>query len=199
MFINVPNKLTKHDIKYCGCLMKDEGYSYVLSDLDNTNINNTFKLSSRGFYSYVYNIYDTYLFIIGNQIGNKDIKPNKIDFLSKILKFEYMLENKDKKIFKADIPSKVLTITASEKWGLIDLDAPFYKNAIKNIYKNQPFLRKYDTYKRFLLYLCSNSETNMGVHECYLSKDLLTTDYVFIYKDTDIDGYIIKTEHSKFL
>ena len=77
-----------------GKIYKDEGYSYILSDVENKNIDNTLILNGYGFYNYIYEIYNTYLFLIGNQIKKRIINPNKVDFLSKIMKFEYLLNNK---------------------------------------------------------------------------------------------------------
>ena len=94
MLLNIPSKITKKDIKYYGKIYKGNTSKYIISDLYNTNINKVFEMNGYGFYSYVYEIFDTYLFIIGNQIKSRDVNPKNIDFVAKILKFEYDLQNK---------------------------------------------------------------------------------------------------------
>ena len=86
MFINLPSRFSKKDIKYHGILEKDEGYTYVLSDISNKD--KIIELKSDGFYSYVYTLCNTYLFIIGNCKGLEDINPNKINFLNKIMEYD---------------------------------------------------------------------------------------------------------------
>lgn len=192
-FINIPNKITRKDIKYCGNIYKDNSFSYILSDLDNTDAENTIKLNGYGWYNYIYKVYDTYLFIIGNQIRNKDVNIKNIDFISKVLKFEYYLHNNDKKIIDFDIPSNILTIISNERW----LDGSFLNDYTKRvdyiINKNKPSLRGIQRpYERYMRFLCDNPYTNMGLFKNGLSMNLLTGNKIKIVKDTSIDGYIIK-------
>lgn len=198
MFINVPEKLTKKDIKNCGIIYKDEDFSYVLSDIKNTDKNKLFTMNGYGFFNYVYNICNTYLFIIGNQIKNKDIKIKDIDFLSKILKFEYNLQNNSKKIQRIDIPSKVFTILPKKRWLKDDFMGVNGKLIDDIIKIKKTYLQAYKTpYERHLRYLCS--ENSLGTFKHGLCKDLLTQDYIHIFKDTSIDGYIIKTDNRQFI
>lgn len=200
MFINVPKGFKPSDIKRCGIIYKTQSYSYILSDIENRNKKNTLLLNGCGFYNYIYDICNTYLFIIGNQKGNKDINPNKIDFLAKILKFEYLLNNKNRKIQKFDVPSGIFTITSKERWLQDDLmgDSSIL---IDNIIKHKKIhLQAYERpYERYMRYLCDNPETNIGTFKNGLCKDLLTQNYIQLMKDTSIDGYIIKTDDRPFI
>jgi hypothetical protein len=198
MLLNIPDKITKKDIKSYGIIKKGNSYSYILSDLKNRDKKNTFKLNGYGFYNYVYNILDTYLFIIGNQIKNKDVNPQNIDFVSKILKFEYLLSNN--KLQKFDIPSQVMTIIATEKWLKDDCTGSSSK-VIDNIIKNRKsYLNAYERpYERQMKYICDNAENSLGTFEYGLCKDLLIQDFIYIQKDTTFDGYIIKTDNRKYL
>ena len=192
-FINVPNKITRKDIKYCGNIYKGNGFSYILSDLENKDIEKTLNLNGYGWYNYIYKVYDTYLFIIGNQIRNKDINIKNIDFISKVLKFEYYLHNNDKRIMDFDIPSNILTIISNERW----LDGSFLKDYTKRvdyiINKNKPSLKGIQQpYERYMRFVCDNPYTNMGLFKNGLSMNLLTGSKIKLMKDTSIDGYIIK-------
>ena len=200
MLLNIPSKITKKDIKYYGKIYKGNTSKYIISDLYNTNINKVFEMNGYGFYSYVYEIFDTYLFIIGNQIKSKDINPKNIDFIAKILKFEYDLQNKNSKIFKVDIPSNVLTIISKDKWLQDDI-LNKYENIINDIIDvSKPHLKDIqEPYIKYMSYLCDNVENCMGLFEFGLSKLLMYNDYIYIQKHTDFDGYIIKHEHCKFL
>lgn len=198
MYLNIPDKITNKDINFIGKIFKQESSSFIISDLENEILKNTFKLTGYGFYNYIYNICDKYLFIIGNQVKNTDIKPNKIDFISKILKFEYLLNNKDKSINKIDIPSNILTIITPEKWqdknflGLMGFE-------IENIIQyTKTYLKNYENnYIKYFKYLCDNNES-YGFFENGFCMDLLTSNYIYILKDTEFDGYIIKYNHEKF-
>lgn len=200
MLLNIPSKIERQDIKYLGKIYKGNTSKYVLSDLYNTDIKKIFDLNGYGFYSYIYDIFDTYLFIIGNQIKNKDVNPKNVDFIAKILKFEYDLQNKSSKIFKVDIPSNVLTIISKDKWLQDDLLSE-YKNIIDDIINvGKPHLKNIqEPYIKYMSYLCDNPQNCMGLFEFGLSKLLISDDYVYIQKHTDFDGYIIKYEHCKFL
>ena len=182
-FINVPNKITRKDIKYCGNIYKGNGFSYILSDLENKDIEKTLKLNGYGWYNYVYKVYDTYLFIIGNQIKNKDINIKNIDFVSKILKFEYYLHNNDKRITDFDIPSNILTIISNERW----LDGSFLEDYTKRvdyiINKNKPSLKGIqEPYEKYMRFVCDNPYTNMGLFKNGLSMDLLTGNKIKVIK-----------------
>ena len=200
MFINVPKGFKSSDIKKCGIIYKTQSYSYILSDIANRNKKNTLLLNGCGFYNYIYDICNTYLFIIGNQKGNKDINPNKIDFLAKILKFEYLLNNQNRKIQKFDVPSGMFTIVSKERWlqdDLMGVNSILIDNIIKN---KKVHLQAYERpYERYMRYLCDNPETNVGTFKNGLCKDLLTQNYIHIMKDTNIDGYIIKTDDRPFI
>lgn len=197
MFINAPKQFTRKDIKNCGVIYKDYGYRYLLSDIKNKDLNNTFELVTEGFYSYVYNICETYLFIIGNQKGTKDIKPNKIDFLSKILDFEYKIANKNKKIKTLSIPNSILTLITKEKW----LQDDFLNEKgvlIDNIINNkkihlQAFKRPYERYLRYLVEI-----GKIGTFKNGVVVDMLTEKEIKILKDTSISGYIIKYDNKLF-
>lgn len=198
-FINAPTKFTKDDIKNCGIIYKDERYSYVLTDLYNTNLKNTLKLNGYGFYNYVYDICNTYLFIIGNQIKNKSVNPNKIDFLEKLLKFEYFLQKNDKNVKSFDIPSNRLVIITHEKWLNDNLTEHRTKDIENIIINKKTHLQTTERpYIKHLKYLCDN-ENNIGLFKHGLCLDLLTDNYVKILKDTSFDGYIIKYNHSEWL
>lgn len=199
-YIQVPSTFSKDDVINCGIISKDEKFYYLLTDLYNTDLKNTLKLNGYGFFNYIYNIYNTYIFIIGNQIKNKSINPNKIDFLEKILKFEYFLQRNNKNIKKFDVPSNILTIITQEKWLNDHLMEDKYKS-IENIINNKKYhLQTTERpYIKHLKYLCDNPKTNMGLFKNGLSLNLLNEKYIYLLKDTNIDGYIIKYNHSEWL
>lgn len=196
MFINVPNELTKKDIKYIGDIFKDSQHKYILSDVLNKDF---IELNSEGFFSYVYNICDKYLFIIGNQKGIKDIKPRKIDFINKILLFEYIKQSKPKKIQKVNIPSHILTITSKDNYLKQNLDGVNLEliKHFANTSKKHLLESKNDL-EMFYRYLCDNEE-GFGIWEHGLSVNTLIDSYVEILKDTDISGYIIKYNHDSWI
>lgn len=199
LLTNLPKQITKQDIKEIGTIMKDECYHYVLSDISNTDINNTYKLSSEGFYSYLYNICNTYLFIIGNSKGLNDIKPNKIDFISKILKFEYLLQKNSKEIKKFDIPNNILLLTSKEsllEGVLRGVDINIIDFIIN---KSKIHLNAFErSYERYLRYLCDNDE-GLGICENALVLNLMADNKVYIQKDTSMSGFIIKYQHDEFI
>lgn len=199
LLTNLPKQITKQDIKEIGTIMKDECYHYVLSDISNTDINNTYKLSSEGFYSYLYNICNTYLFIIGNSKGLNDIKPNKIDFISKILKFEYLLQKNSKEIKKFDIPNNILLLTSKEsllEGVLRGVDTNIIDFIIN---KSKIHLNAFErSYERYLRYLCDNDE-GLGICENALVLNLMADNKVYIQKDTSMSGFIIKYQHDEFI
>lgn len=200
MLLNVPSKITKNDIKYYGNIYKGNTYKYILSDLYNKDIKNIIEMNGYGFYSYVYDIFDTYLFIIGNQIKSRDVNPKNIDFIAKILKFEYDLQNKSNKIYKVNIPSNILTIVSKDRWLQDDLLGKNSKIIDDIINVGKPHLIDIqEPYIRYLSYLCDNVDDCMGLFEFGLSKLLMYNDYVYVQKCTDFDGYIIKYEHCKHL
>lgn len=197
MFLNVPNKISKKDIISYGNIYKGESYKYILSDVANKK--NKLILTSVGFYSYIYKILDTYLFIIGNQKGNIDIKPKKVDFLSKILKFEYLEKCNSKQIIKFDVPNQVFTITAHER----SINGSFSNETIKMIEtiidKQKIHLQAYENpYERYMRFLCDN-ENCIGVYKHGLSYDLLNQNYIKVLKDSDISGFIIKVDNREFI
>lgn len=200
MLLNIPSKITKKDIKYYGNIYKGNTYKYILSDLYNKDIENTIEMNGYGFYSYVYDIFDTYLFIIGNQIKSRDVNPKNIDFIAKILKFEYDLQNKNNKIYKVNIPSNILTIVSKDRWLQGDLLGENSKIIDDIINVGKPHLKDIqEPYIRYLSYLCDNVDDCMGLFEFGLSKLLMYNDYVYVQKCTDFDSYIIKYEHCKHL
>lgn len=192
MFINVPSELTKRDIKYIGNIFKDSQHKYILSDVLNQEY---IELNSEGFYSYIYNIGNKYLFIIGNQKGIKDINPKKIDFINKILFFEYIKNSKPKKIQKFNIPSHILTITSKDNYLKQNLDnvnlelIKHFSNTSKKY-----LLQCNSDMEMFYRYLCDNEE-GYGIWEHGLSVNILIDNYIEILKDTSISGYIIKYNH----
>ena len=195
MLINVPQKFSKNDIKYYGKIYKSGGFSFILSDIENKDIKNTLELKGHGYFNYVYTLYDTYLLLIGNQKYSTDIDPNKVDFLSKILSFEYFRNSKDKKIKPFNIPSGALTIISKERWLDDRLDVVNYKTIDNIINNTNSYLNAYQTpYERYLRYLCNNPETGIGLFKHGLSMNLLCNNKILVYKDTSIDGYIIKTD-----
>lgn len=200
MYINLPNNFTKRDIKELGRIYKEHSYRYILSDIKNRNIKNTLELKGQGFFNYIVNISDTYLFLIGNQIANKDINPKKIDYLSKIIKFEYLLINNSQKIKKIDIPNRIFTITTKERWLTGDITSFFTKDIESIIEHKKIHLQACENpYIKYMMYLCDDTKTNFGLFKHGFSKNILHEKYVLTLKDTEIDGYIIKTEHSKFI
>lgn len=200
MYINVPQNFSRKDIKRYGTIFKDKHYYYILSDIKNRDKSNTIKLNSLGYFSYIYNVCNSYLFIIGNQIKNKDINPNRVDFLSKILKFEYLQRNKNKKIQRIEIPSKIFTITTKERWLQDDILKENKKEIDYIIKHKKVHLQSHKSpYERYMMYLCDNSLEGLGVFEHGLCKDLMTQNFIHIMKDTSIDGYIIKTDNTEFL
>lgn len=196
MFINLPSQFSKKDIKYHGIIQKDEGYTYVLSDVRDTN--NIIELKSDGFYSYIYTLCDTYLFLIGNCKRLEDINPNKINFLNKIMEFEYKLQNKPKSFKDFNIPNNILTITSKQRWlesDLSDLNSKEVYFIINNI---KTHLNAYQTpLEKQLRYLCDN-ETGIGLCKNAFSLNMLCDTKLKIYKDTSISGYIIKYNHDYF-
>lgn len=196
---NLPTQITKKDIKYLGDIMKDESYSYILSDISNDNINNTYKLNSEGFYSYIYNICNTYLFLIGNSKGLKDINPNKIDFISKILKFEYLLQNNSKQIKELKTQNNMFTIMSKESFiegNLKGLDIKMIDCITDKI---KIHLRAFERpLERYLRYLCDNEE-GIGTCENACVVNTLIDNKLYIQKDTSMSGYIIKYRHDKYI
>lgn len=196
MFINLPSRFSKKDIKYHGILEKDEGYTYVLSDISNRD--RIIELKSDGFYSYIYTLCNTYLFIIGNCKRLEDINPNKINFLNKIMEFEYKLQNNPKKFKDFDIPNNILTITSKQRWlesDLSDLNSKEVYFIINNV---KTHLNAYQTpLEKQLRYLCDN-ETGIGLCKNAFSLNMLCDTKLKIYKDTSISGYIIKYNHDLF-
>ena len=199
MYIGTVNKFNKKDVKRIGVIYKDESTGYLLSDLDNINISNTMKLNGYGFYNYVYDVCDTYLFIIGNCIRTKETNPKKIDYLSKILKFEYLLQQNNKSIKTIKIPSRVLTITTENKW-LHDGIAGVYSNSIDNVIQTSKIHLQgtQSRYKQYMKYLCDNPVLNIGVFKNGLALNMLFSDEVIVYKDTEINAYIIKYNQQPF-
>ncbi len=199
IILDLPKKLTKKDIRYLGKIYKDEGYSYILSDVENKNIDNTLILNGYGFYNYIYEIYNTYLFVIGNQIKKRIINPNKVDFLSKIMKFEYLLNNKSKKIKQINVPSNMFTIIAKEQWLKEDFLGKTQKKIDDIIDKQKPYLKNIDSFfERSMKFICDNVENTTGLFNNGLSKNILMENKIYVLKDVDFDGYVIKFNHSNF-
>ena len=193
MFINVPNKIV---VKNRGIIQKASGFSYVLSDISNRDKNKVLKLNGQGFYSYVYDVSNTYLFIIGNQIDNKDVNPNKVNFQEKVLNFEYIAEKKPKKIQTLNIPSNGFVLTAKEKWLQPDILGDKTKMIENIIQKRKPHLQGYKRpYERYLRYMC---DSGLGMFKYGLVKDTLTESGIKVLKDTSFDGYIIKYDNTPF-
>ena len=193
MFINVPKKIV---VKNRGIIQKASGFSYILSDISNRDKNKVLKLNGQGFYSYVYDVSNTYLFIIGNQIGNKDVNPNKINFQEKVLNFEYTAEKKPKKIQTLDIPSNGFVLTAKEKWLQPDILGDNTKTVESIIQRRKTHLQSYkQPYERHLRYMC---DSGLGMFKYGLVKDTLTENSIKVLKDTSFDGYIIKYDNTPF-
>ena len=193
MFINVPKKIV---VKNRGIIQKASGFSYILSDISNRDKNKVLKLNGQGFYSYVYDVSNTYLFIIGNQIGNKDVNPNKVNFQEKVLNFEYTAEKKPKKIQTLDIPSNGFVLTAKEKWLQPDILGDNTKTVESIIQRRKTNLQGYkQPYERYLRYMC---DSGLGMFKYGLVKDTLTENNIKVLKDTSFDGYIIKYDNTPF-
>lgn len=194
MFINLPNKITKKDIKYIGTLNKGKGYSHILTDIMNTNNRKLVKLNGYGWFSWVYIVCNTYMFVIGNQIKSKDVNPNKINFLQKIMEFEYTLQAYPNKIKSVNIPSSFLAITSNESVLEDDLRC-VNEDLIQFIINNKKIhLQGYKSpLVKKLMYLCDN-ESCYGISEYGLSVNLLWSKKIQILKDTSFDGYIIKLD-----
>lgn len=193
MYINVPNKII---VKNRGIIHKASGYSYILSDISNRDKKESLELKGQGFYSYVYDVSNTYLFIIGNQIGNKDVNPNKINFQEKVLNFEYTAEKKPKKIQTLDIPSNGFVLTAKEKWLQPDIlgdNTRVVESIIRT--RRQHLLDYKRPYERYLRYLCDNG---LDMFKYGLVKDTLIENSLKVLKDTSFDGYIIKYNNTPF-
>lgn len=195
MYINVPNEVDKID--FVGRIFKGETYSYILSDVTNSHIDQVCLLKSNGFYSNIVNVCDTYLFVVGNGTLKKPIKYDKINYLEKVLSFEYSLQRQNKKIIKMSIPSKIFTITPKERWFTGFVLNENRKDIDYIIEKNKPYLMGYRPYEKTMRFLCDNEE-NIGVTDYGMSLNILYNDYIYIYKDTSIDGYIIKYQHDKW-
>lgn len=194
MILSVP-RLEKEDIKEIGIIEKDSSKGFLVSDLYNTNENNTYQITGYGFFKYVYEVFDTYLFVIDNAIYSKDVKPKDVDFIAKILKFEYLLQRKPNLFKKLEMPNKILTLTTNLKWLQDDLIRDYEKQIDFIIENNKTHLQGIQSpYIKYMSYLCDN-ENCIGLFEHGLSK-LLYDDYVLIYKDKAIT--IIKTNHTKF-
>lgn len=202
MFINVPKNFSKKDIKYHGIIEKDSGYTYILSDI--IPHGDTIELKSEGFYSHVYTVSNSYLFIIGNQKGVQDIKPNKINFLNKILEFEYLLQDKPKKFIDFNIPNNIFTLVSKNLYQTFnerclgnDLSHLNYKD-IEFISDNiKIHLKGCEPLEKYFRYLCDN-ESGVGLCENGLSLNMLCDTRLKILKDTEISGYIIKYNHDMF-
>lgn len=198
MYINTPKDFSRKDVVFCGNIYKNGGFGYWLQDLYNKKTK--MSLSGYGWYNYVYKVCDTYLFIIGNQIRNKEINIKKIDFLSKVLKFEYLLKTKGKTNLFTElyIPSKVLILKSKEK----PLEAILTRdnmNRINHIIETKKIhlqgIQK--PLNRLLMFLCDN-EQNMGIYENVMVVNLLYSNKITVLKDTSIDGYIIKLDNTPF-
>ena len=193
MFINVPKKIV---VKNRGIIQKASDFSYILSDISNRDKNKVLKLNGQSFYSYVYDVSNTYLFIIGNQIGNKDVNPNKINIQEKVLNFEYTAEKKPKKVQTLDIPSNGFVLTAKEKWLQPDILGDNTKMVERIIQRRKTHLQGYkQPYERYLRYMC---DSGLGMFKYGLVKDTLTENNIKVLKDTSFDGYIIKYDNTPF-
>lgn len=200
MLINVPQGFNKtKDVIKLGEIFKGNSYRYILSDIGNIQKSNTFELSGYGFYSHVYNVCDTYIFLIGNQIKSKDINVNSINFLDKVLDFEYILQNKPNQIKRIEIPNRVFTITSKDKWLQNDILKENAKLIDFIIKEQKTHLRAFKRpYERYLRYLADN-ENGMGISKYALTVNMIYDKHLLIKKYTDFDGYIIKYEHSSYL
>lgn len=194
MFINLPNKVTKKDIKYIGTLNKGQGYSHILCDTLNINPRQVVKLNGYGWFSWVYIVCNTYMFIVGNCIKSKDVNPNKINFLQKIMDFEYTLQAYPKKVKSVNVPSSYLSLISNLSVLEDDLRGVNSK-LIQTIIDNKKIhLQGYKSpLVKKLMYLCDN-ESCYGISEYGLSINLLWSKKVQILKDTSFDGYIIKLD-----
>lgn len=197
MFINVPNKTYKTDIKYLGKLYKDSGHSYILTDF-----NNSLELKSEGFYSYIYIIHNTYLFIVGNSKNRYDIEPNKINFMNKILEFEF-LKNTTRKVksFKVcnnfSVISKEVYQTFNERCFTDDFRHLNYEVVSNIVNKTKTHLQACKPLEKYCYYLQDNSN-GYGLSENILSINTLYDKNLYVYKDTDITGYIVKYNNDLF-
>lgn len=199
-FINIPNEITKKDIKFYDKIHKKNSYGYIISDLKNIDLKNTEYINSTSLYDYIFDVLDTYIFIVGNANNKREkINLNKIDFMSEIMKFELDIYNNRKTIKKIDISSNVLTIISKDLWLKDEILDTKYKKLINLIIdKSKIHLQDINSdYEKLLNYICDNSENCMGTFRYGLSK-LITENYVLIQKNKNINGYIIKTDFSKF-
>ena len=114
------------------------------------------------------------------------------------MEFEYKLQNNPKKFKDFDIPNNILTITSKQRWlesDLSDLNSKEVHFIINNI---KTHLNACQTsLEKQLRYLCDN-ETGIGLCKNAFSLNMLCDTKLKIYKDTSINGYIIKYNHDLF-
>ena len=194
MFINTPNSFEK---EYLGYVLKDNSYSFALSDISNRNKNNIVLLNGNCYYANFVKVCDTYLFLVGNGTPKKKVDYKKVNYAEKVLSFEYLLQKKDRKIHKLNIPSKMFTITPKERWLTDDILSENAKDIDYIIENIKTHLKGYRAFEKRMRFLCDN-ENCVGVCEYALSLNMLYDNYIYYLKDTSIDGWIIKYQHDKW-
>lgn len=200
MFINVPNKIYRNDIKYMGKLQKDSGLTYILTDLKGNDL----ELKSTGYFSYIYNVCNTYLFVIGNCKNKIDIDIKDINFISKILEFEYFRNCKPSKFINLNIKNSMFSIlsknvyqTFNERCFTDDLRHLNYE-VIQNIIDNTKIhLQGCKPLEKYCYYLQDNNN-GYGLSDNAVSINTLNDNNLCIYKDTSINGFIIKYNNDLF-
>lgn len=194
MFINTPNSFEK---EYLGYVVKDNSYSFVLSDIANRDKDNIILLNGNCYYANFVKVCDTYLFLVGNGTPKKKVDYKKVNYAEKVLSFEYLLQKKDRKIHKLDIPSKMFTITPKERWLTDDILSENAKDIDYIVENIKTHLKGYRAFEKRMRFLCDN-ENCVGVCGQGLSLNMLYDNYIYYLKDTSFDGWIIKYNHDNW-
>lgn len=198
VYINLPNNFNPKKIKKIGQIYTTQ--NFVLSDVQNIDIKNCYLTTCNGLIKYIVNVYDTYLFLIDECKTKKLIPTNikKIDYLSKIIRFEYLLRTNSKKIIKYNIPSNIMVLSETAQWQNTNIFKEYSTNINKIISNNKPHLQYIsNNYEKYVRFLCDNLD-NYGFFKNIFAQNILYDNYIYILKDTDLCGHIIKYNHAPF-
>ena len=93
----------------------------------------------------------------------------------------------------------MFTIIAKEQWLKEDFLGQTQKKIDDIIDKQKPYLKNIDSsFERSMKFICDNVENTTGLFHNGLSKNILMENKIYVLKDVDFDGYIIKFNHSNF-
>lgn len=196
-YINLPNTFSHKRVKVKGEIEKGVG-GLILTDLYNTDEQKLFTLNTSGVKNYVVDVYNTYLFIIGSNVNGAIMNPKRVDYLSKIIKFEYLFRTSSKQLKKIDINSHIFTLTSKERW----LSGSVLKENVEDVYfilnnikthlngSENPYIKQ--------MLLLQDNENGFGLSQFALAQNILIENHLLVQKDSTFSGYIIKYCHSDF-